>query len=67
MTFNRTIKSKDLVQRIEDRLRSGVRPEELAARAGVSVSTLYWVRRAGVMSNDTANKLSAALAAELKP
>ena len=68
MTATNTIRNRDLTERIEARLRSGERPEELAARARLSVSTLYWVRRTGAMSRATAAKLTAALGvAEQKP
>jgi hypothetical protein len=58
------IKDRRLVERIEERLRAGERLEELAARAGVSHSTLYWTRRTGMMSARTAEKLRSALGRE---
>ncbi len=65
---HRRIHDPGLVDKIEVALGAGLRPEELAARAHISVSTLYWVRRAAVMSQATAQKLTAALAvAEGRP
>jgi hypothetical protein len=59
--MTRNVKDTKLAERVEERLLAGQRPEALAALAGVSVSTLYWVRRTGVMSTATAEKLTAVL------
>jgi DNA-binding XRE family transcriptional regulator len=52
------------------RERAGLTREQAAVRAGLSSSTLYLAERAGLISDETAAKLAAALgveARELKP